>query len=287
MSEPQPANVKGMDVPIVKLTPLRRRKVSQRNYNRLVANLKAVGLIEPLLVCQEGDQFYILDGYVRYTALVDLGIEAVPCLVLDSRDLYTPNRQVNHLSPKQEVRMLRKALEKLDEKTIASAFGMDSLKTRLNTSLFRDLHPQVLAAMEKGKLSQTVAKELTFVVPNRQLEIWRLMQESGDTSLAFAKAQLLATQPNARSKKHRKNNPWERGQQTKRDLVKKLTEVEKHFDFYSGLYRQYVGDLLKLSIYVRQIITRSALREYLRREHPDALKFFDSLLDQAEGKEAV
>ena len=115
MSQPQRANVKGMDLPIVKLTPLRKRKVSPRNYNRLLANLKAVGLIEPLLVCQEGDQYFILDGYIRYTAMVELGIESVPCLVLDSRDFYTPNRQVNHLSPKQEVKMLRKALERAEQ----------------------------------------------------------------------------------------------------------------------------------------------------------------------------
>ena len=67
MSDPQPANVKGMDVPIVKLTPLRKRKVSQRDYNKLLANLKSVGLLEPLLVCQEADQYFILDGYIRYT----------------------------------------------------------------------------------------------------------------------------------------------------------------------------------------------------------------------------
>ncbi len=284
MAEPQSANVKGMDVPIVKLTPLRKRKVSQGNFNKLLANLKAVGLIEPLLVCQEGDQFFILDGYIRYTALVDLGVESAPCLVLESRDFYTPNRQVNHLSSKQEVKMLREALEKLDEKTIAAAFGMESLKARLNTSLFRELHPQVVTALEQGKILQSVAKELTYVVPNRQLEILRLMQESGDTSMAFAKAQLLATASAARSKKHRRNQPWERGQQKRRDLVKKLTEVEKHFDFYSGLYRQYVGDLLKLSIYVRQIVTRPALRNYLEKHHADTLQFFESLLAQSEGK---
>jgi len=286
MAEPQAANVKGMDIPIVKLTPLRKRKISQRNYNKLLANMKAVGLIEPLLVCQEGEQFFILDGYIRYTALVDLGVETAPCLVLSSRDLYTPNRQVNHLSSKQEIKMLRHALEKLDEKTIAAAFGMESITTRLNTSMFRDLHPQVIAAMEKGKIPQSVAKELTFVVPARQVEILKMMEESGDSTMAFAKAQLLTTAPASRTKKHRKNPPWDRGQQTRRDLVKKLTEVEKHFDFYSNLYRQYVGDLLKLSIYVRQIITRPTLHAHLEKHQPDALKFFESLLAQSEVKAA-
>lgn len=287
MSELERATTKGMDVPIVKLTPLRKRKVSQRDYNKLLANLKSVGLIEPLLVCQEGDQFFILDGYIRYTAMVDLGIESVPCLVLDSRDLYTPNRQVNHLSRHQEIKMLRKALERLDEKVIAEAFGMPALKSRLNTAMFRDLHPQVVAALQKDQVLQTVARELTYVVPTRQVEILQMMQDSGDSSLAFAKAQVLATPANGRSKKHRKNSPWEKGMQTRRDLTKKLTEVEKHYDFYSGLYRQYVGDLLKLSIYVRQIVTRPAIRDYLEKNHRQDLEFFESVLGQSEAKAAI
>ncbi len=118
MRKPKSAQIEGADVPIVKLTPLRKRTISKKNYNRLRANIKAVGLIEPLCVCHEGDQYFILDGYLRYTALLELGIETVPCLVLASRDLYTPNRQVNHLSGRQEIQMLRKALENLDETTI-------------------------------------------------------------------------------------------------------------------------------------------------------------------------
>ena len=286
MLTPDPANVKGTDVPIVKLTPLRKRTISRKSYNKLMANLKAVGLIEPLCVCQEGGQYFILDGYIRYIALLELGIETVPCLVLASRDLYTPNRQVSHLSPKQEVRMLRKALEKLDEATIANAFGVESLKTRLNTSLYRELHPLVVAELESGRLLQMTAKELTYVVAKRQVEILQLMQEGGDYSLAFAKAQVLATPPNLRSRKKRRSNPWQRVQSTKRDLVKKLAEVEKHYDFYSALYRQYVGDLLKLAIYVRQIVTRPDLREHLAREHPQELQFFESVLAESEGKAA-
>ncbi len=284
MSKLKPAKVKGMDVPIVKLSPLRERKVSAKNYKKLLANLKAVGLIEPLCICREGDEFFILDGYIRYTALLELGVDSVPCLVLESRDLYTPNRQVNHLSTKQEVKMLRKALEKLDEETIAHAFGMDSIKTRLNTNLYKDIHPKAADALKKGLILQSVARELTYVLRKRQVEIIEMMAESGDWSLAFAKAQVLKTPPGLRSKKKRVNTPWNRGHKTKRDLVKKLTEVEKHYDFYSLLYRQYVGDLLKLAIYIRQLVTRPVLSEYLQLHHPHHFRFFESVLAESEGK---
>lgn len=284
MSQPERADVKGMDVPIVKLIPVRKRTVSKKNYGKLLANMKAVGLIEPLCVCQEGEQFFILDGYIRYTVMLELGIESAPCLVLPGRDLYTPNRQVSHLSSTEEVRMLRKALEKLDESTIAQAFGMESLKSRLHTSMYRDLHPDVVAELKAGRLIQTAAQELTYVAPKRQQEILLLMKEGGDWSLAFAKAQVLVTQPALRSKKKRHNNPWQKGPDHKRDLVRKLAEVEKHYDFYSSLYRQYVGDLLKLAIYVRQIVSRPELRDYLAQHHRDELSMFESILAESEGR---
>jgi len=284
MPKPKPANVQGADVPIVRLTPLRKRKISQKNYTKLLANIKAVGLIEPLCVCQEGDQYFIVDGFLRYTVLLELGVETVPCLVLASRDLYTPNRQVNHLSPKQETTMLRKALEMLDEETVARAFGLESLKKRLNTGMYRDLHAEVVAALDAGKLFQATARELTYVVRKRQLEILRLMQEGGDWSQAFAKAQVLATPPALRSKKKRQTNPWKRSQGSKRDLVRKLAEVEKHHDFYSALYRQYVADLLKLAIYVRQIVNRPELHDHLLQHHTEDLAFFEAVLAESEGK---
>lgn len=286
MPQPERANVEGADVPIVRLTPVRKRVISKKNYGKLMANIRAVGLIEPLCVCHEGEHYFILDGYIRYTVLLELGIDKVPCLLLPSRDLYTPNRQVNHLSTKQEVQMLRKALERLDEATIAKAFGVESLKTRLNTSLYRELHPQVVAALEGGKILQTTARQLTYVIHKRQIEILEMMKSGGDWSLAFAKVQVLATSPAQRTKKSRGRNPWERGQEKKRDLVKKLAEVEKHYDFYSSLYRQYVGDLLKLAIYIRQIVTHPELKAYLAEHHAEEMRMFEATLAESEGKNA-
>jgi ParB-like chromosome segregation protein Spo0J len=280
------AKVQGMDVPIVKLTPIRKRNVSARSYGKLIANLKTVGLIEPLCICHDDGQYFILDGYVRYQALVELGIETVPCLILDSKDIYTPNRQVNHLSPKEEMKMLRKALEHMDEKTIAQAFGIESLGSRLRMGMRKDLHPDVLKAMDSGQIFQGVAQELSYVLQKRQIEILQLMQQARDFSAAFARFHVLKTPINQRGRKKRRS-PWDKHENAKRDLVKKLQEVEKHHDFYSALYRQYVGDLLKLAIHFRQILARPAMRTHLGTQHPDDLELFESVLRESESKSDV
>ena len=284
MVDLEPANVTGMDIPLADLIPTRKRQIRDHDFNKLLANLQAVGLLDPCCTWREGNRYYIVDGFIRYTAMAALGVKTVPCLVLDSRDLYTPNRQVNNLSPQQQEESLRKALEQIDEETIARAFGLDSLRAPSSAALHRELNSEVIATLEEGKIGQAAAKELKYVVPERQLEILGMMRESGDFSPAFAKAQVLATPAAGRSRKRRKNSPWDKSQRARCDLAGKLAEVEKHHDFYSSLYRQYVGDLLKLSIFVRQIVTRPALREHLEQNHPQALAFFDELLAQSADK---
>jgi len=282
----RPFKVKGMDIPIVKLTPIRKRSVSAKSYTKLLSNLKAVGLIEPLCACKDGDQYFIVDGFIRYQALLELGVQIVPCLILESKDIYTPNRQVNHLSPQQEVKMLRKALQHMDEKTIAHAFGIQALGTRLRMRMRHDLHTSVLEALDTGVISQDVAQELSYVVHKRQLEILALMRDAKDYSLPFARSQVFRTAVAMRIRSKRRN-PWDKHDDKKRGLVKKLQDVEKHHDFYSGLYRQYSGDLLKLAIYVRQLLNRPRIHSHLATQYPDIFELFESLSKESEGNSAV
>ena len=160
-----------LDVPIITLRPLRERKVSKREYERILASIKAIGLIEPLVVYPDGESFLILDGTQRYRALLELGVEIVPCILGKRREAFTGNRMVNRVSPVQENRMIEKSLEELDEQTIAAALGLSGLGHRMKKTLLKQLHPDVAAAFDQGKINRTCALELTHVKPPRQKEI--------------------------------------------------------------------------------------------------------------------
>jgi ParB family transcriptional regulator, chromosome partitioning protein len=123
--------VQGVDISIVKLIPRNERKVAKKYRQRIEASMRAVGLIEPLIVFPLGDGYEILDGALRYRILLDMGVERYP-VWFTTRDGFTGNRMVNQLSASQEMRMLRKSLEELDEKTIANALGMQGIGHRLN-----------------------------------------------------------------------------------------------------------------------------------------------------------
>jgi ParB family transcriptional regulator, chromosome partitioning protein len=275
--------VEGVDISIVKLFPRNERKVPIKYRQRIEASLRAVGLIEPLIVYPLEDGYEILDGALRYRILLDLGVETVPCLIHSSRDGFTGNRMVNQLSASQEMRMLRKSLEELDEKTIASALGMQGIGHRLNKGLLDKLHPEAVKAFNTNKINLQTAKELVNVKTDRQHEILKLMESCKDFSTTFARGLVLKTSASRRAKAASSKTPWTKAEEKKSQLLKKLQEAEQQQDFYTGLYRQYTTNLLKLVIYVRSLLNNAEVKAYLQEHHADLTRIFEEILTSTEG----
>ncbi|MBN9519276.1 ParB N-terminal domain-containing protein [bacterium] len=273
----------GLDIPMIRLRPLRERKVSKREFNRILASIKAVGLIEPLVVYPEGDGYVILDGVQRYRALLELGVEVAPCILGPQREAFTCDRMVNRVSPVQEHRMIEKSLEEVDEASIAAALGITTIGHRLKKALLKRLHPDVAAAFDEGKINRVCAREFTHVRPARQKEILDAMAGYKDYSTAFVRTLVVKTPPHQRDTRRRKNNPWDRSAQRRNDLLKQLADAEQKHDFYSRLYKQYTIDLLRMAIYVWTLITNTRVREYLQARHPAVVAQFEAIIADARG----
>ena len=273
-----------LDIPLVRLRPLRERKVTRREFGRILASIKAVGLIEPLIVYPEGDGYVILDGAQRYRALLEMGVGVVPCIIGKQREAFTGNRMVNRVSPVQEHRMIERSLGELDEGTIAAALGITQIGHRLKKALLKQLHPDLASVLDEGKISLACARELTHVKSPRQKEILEAMEGYKDFSMAFVRAMVLKTRPNQRdSRRNRIRNPWDKTTQRKSDLLKKLADAEQKHDFYSQLYKQYTIDLLRLAIYARSLLNNSRVREYLDRRYPELVARFDGIINDTRG----
>ena len=279
---------RGVDVPIEDLVPLHERDLdlhSSRGYRRILASIRELGLIEPLCVYQQNGLYVILDGFLRYKACRELSVTALPCLVFPDKEAYTFNRMVNHLSYSQEAQMLRKSLETVDERTVAKVLGLKSIKRRLDTSLLSRLHPAVAAALDKGTLAAVSAGELTYVKPERQAWILSEMARTGDYSSSFARALVLRTPVDQRSSQRRYRTPWDSHVNEKQQLVAKLEAAEKRYEFYTGLYRQYSFDLLRLCIFVRKLTANERIRVHLETNAADVLRRFERILFETQAPE--
>jgi len=123
---------------------------------------------------------------------------------------------------------------------------------------------------------------LAHVKPDRQSEILSLMESCNDYGITFAKGLVLKTPTAKRSKVNGTKTPWIQAEQKKNDLLKRLQEAEQQQDFFSGLYRQYTTNLLKLVIFVRSMLINERVRNYLAEQHAQQLAIFDEIIHSAE-----
>lgn len=280
------AKICGLDIPLGELVPLNKRDInfkSSRGYLRLVATIRAVGLIAPLAVYRENGRYVILNGYLRYKACEELGAATIPCLVYQDKDAYTFNRMVNPLSHFQEMKMLEKSCERVEERTLANVFGMKSIRYRLAPTLLKKLHQQVAKAFENEVLGRNAAREITSVQPERQLEILKEMKSKHNFSLAFLRALILGTPDQQRNPDRPLRKPWAKDPAKRKLLVARLDEAAQQHDFYSALYRRYSTDLLKMCFYVRELITNTSLSAYLQGHQPEVLGNLKRIVFETQG----
>jgi len=280
--EVETLNVRGQDIAIELLRPIRSRIVklhTSRGYRKILASIKAIGLIQPLSVFPEDGGFVILDGALRYAACKELGVKILPCLIQEDNEAYTFNRQVNQLSGSQEAKMLRKALETLGAKTIAATLGMTTIKYRLAPSLAKLLHPDVHSAFNKDVIGRVCALEFTNVCPDRQLEMLADMKRVGDYSPAFCRTLVIQTSASRRTKRQARK-AWAVDDARKQQMLARLQHAEKQHAFYSQLYRQYSTDLLKMVFYVRKMLANAKVEAFLLANHAEILTRFRQVVGE-------
>ena len=280
------AKICGLDIPLGELVPLNKRDInfkSSRGFLRLLATIRTVGLIAPLAVYRENGRYVILNGYLRYKACEELGVATIPCLVYQDKDAYTFNRMVNSLSHFQEMRMLEKSCEKVDEGTLASVFGMKSIRYRLAPTLLKQLHPQVAKAFENELLGRTGVRELTSVQPERQLEILKEMKSKHNYGLSFLRALILGTPDQQMNPNKAPPKKWAKDPAKRDQLVARLDEAARQHDFYSASYRRYSTDLLKMCFHVRQFITNPVLSAYLEEHQPEIFGNLKTIVFETQG----
>ena len=275
------------DIPLVRLIPKKEKKqpISSGNYKksirRMRASLEHAGLLELFHVHPVGNDNYQIDeGNIRYDLLLEMGVESVPCIVYDVADTYTPTRQINHLSPVEETRMIKKALEEATADRMAQVFGIKNIQgSHLKQELLDRLHSTIIQALNDCTIGKLSAIELAKVSKERQLEIFALMQNVNIFSTNFVKSQILKTLPQQRRKLKTKT-PWQENQERKNALIRQLEEIEKEHEHYASLYRQYTTDLMHVTIYVREILRWDVLRNHLETTMPDVFQEFCDIVEK-------
>ena len=148
-----------------------RKNFDEEALNDLAKSIKVHGVIQPIVVNNQGDGTYlIIAGERRYRASKLAGLTKVPAIVKNYTEKQIKeisiieNLQREDLNPIESARAIKQLMEeyKLTQEEVAERIGI-SRSNIANTIRLLTLYPDVIAMVEKGDLSAGHARCLVVL----------------------------------------------------------------------------------------------------------------------------
>ena len=190
-----PAAASQGEVDAVRLLPIRlidpnrdqpRRSFDEAALNDLAASIRAVGVIQPIIVQPVGERYTIIAGERRYRASRLAEQEEIPAIVRDWDEqkrleaALIENLQRDDLNPVEEAMGVRRLMDEagLTQEMAAQRLGK-SRPAVANLLRLLTLPDSVLELLRSGKLSAGHARALVTVDPRRQVQLANLTVQQG------------------------------------------------------------------------------------------------------------
>jgi ParB-like chromosome segregation protein Spo0J len=182
------------------ILPVRQVKDPQsrvERYKTILASIKEVGLVEPLMVYpQQGqpDTYLLVDGHLRLLALKELGETAADCLVAHDDECFTYNARISRVSPIQEHRMIKKAIQNgVEPERIAAALNKPIRAVRACMKLLDGIIEEAAELLKDKAMSPKALYLLKRVTGVRQIEIAEFLVSANNFTVGYVEALIMGT----------------------------------------------------------------------------------------------
>lgn len=273
-------------IQLSQILPLKRisaRAKSTEKWQRIVASVEQLGVIEPLVVYPDREtegRYILLDGHLRMEALLGLKATATECLIASDDEAFTYNHKVNRLSAIQEHLMILKAIHNgVPEARIAATLHVDVAHIRRKRDLLVGICDEAVALLKDTRISANAVRELRKVKPMRQIEMAELMNAAGNYSVAYTQCLVAATADeqlvdSAARKEGLKIS------------AEDLARIEREMETLSGDFRriekshgQNVLHLVVVLGYLKSLLDNARVVRFLSQNYADLLTQFSAIAE--------
>ncbi len=262
---------------------LRTATKSSKKYQQITASIREVGLVEPPVVARDPTNpgtFLLLDGHVRIEVLKDLGIQRVECLVSTDDEAFTYNKRISRLSPVQEHKMIRRAIERgVPEEKIAKALDINPQSVRRKVRMLNGICDETVAILKDKPCPMAVFEILRKMKPLRQLEAAELLVNANNYSVAYASA-ILAGTPQTQLAEGSK--PKRIKGITPEAMARMESELARLQESITSIQEIYGQDHLHLTVvkgYLTKLLGNARVVRYLMQHRPEFLTEFQAIAD--------
>ena len=176
-------------VPLSSIDPNRdqpRKEFREESLKELADSIRAVGVIQPIVVTKRGNRYSIIAGERRWRASRMAGLNEVPVIVRDWDEMtrlkaaLIENLQRDDLNPVEEALGIRALMDKCELTQEAASGVIGKSRSAIANSLRLLTRPDdVLALLKDGSLSAGHGRALVSVSPERQSKLAILTVQQG------------------------------------------------------------------------------------------------------------
>lgn len=233
------------------------RELTEKEMEELKSSIQEVGLLEPLVVVQEGEQYKLISGHQRKKALEELGMDKVAVNIVNLQDedeelaLIHANIKQRKLNDMELARVIRAEKEIIQQKIKKGTLknqGRAIEQVANNLEISKDkakrldrlnlLIPELQLLVEQGKISTGKAQEIGLLDVETQKILYSSLKENIEKfSLEEIKKikqqdetkrlDLLKKLDEVRSERDEQMNNFQLQEHENRILKEKINELEK------------------------------------------------------------
>ena len=181
---------KEVDIGLIDRNPEQPRKIFDEDALReLAESIKVHGVIQPIIVKQVGDRYFIIAGERRWRASRIAGLKTIPCIIKNyseqeiSEIAIIENLQREDLNPIESAKAIKNLINQynLTQDEVADKIGK-SRPAVANTLRLLLLPESIISLVESNKISAGHARALLAISDTkRQKEVALLIVEKGLT----------------------------------------------------------------------------------------------------------
>jgi hypothetical protein len=276
----------GFVLKLDKLRPTKKIKPSLKEtpkYKAIVASIREVGVIEPLIVHPDKNGAYLLlDGHARVEALREIGKEEAFCLTATDDETYTYNHQVNRVAPVQANKMILKALDAgVTQDRLAKALALSVDTIRRNRNLLQGICAEAIEMLKDKSVAQETFRYIKKVKPIRQIEMVELMAAAGTYAMSYAKALVVATPKEQLVEPDKRKKPAGIKPEDLARMEHEMQSLQKDFLLVEDSYGRNVVDLTLARGYLTKLLDNSRVARYLSQKYRELLPELQRIVEAA------
>src|ERR1700678_2526677 len=192
--------MKKIRLPLENILPVRQITEAQKKANRyetILASLKVVGLVEPLVVFPQKGQpgkYMLVNGHMRYYAIKELEMTSADCIIANDDEGFSYNARISRLPAIQEHKMIARAVKNgASLERIAAALNISPRLVQASLNLLNGINDEAVDLLKDKPISPKALRMMRKVAGERQIEMARLMVDANNFHTGYAEGLVLGT----------------------------------------------------------------------------------------------